>query len=475
MDKVTGFLHYNREEPVKRPIQERLKDWDVFYRPATEKYLSTQSARCMDCGIPFCHQGCPLGNLIPEWNDYVFRGDWKKAYHSLAETNNFPEFTGWLCPAPCEDVCVLELENQPVSIKEIEKAIIERAFAEGWVKACPPTVRTGKKVAIVGSGPAGLAAAQQLNGAGHTVIVYERDDRVGGLIRYGIPDFKMNKHYIDRRIEILEEEGICFETNCNIGEDISLEKLIKEFDAVLLAAGALMQKDVTIPGRDLKGIHFAMDYLSQQNRVLLGDSISDDQLITAKGKRVIILGGGDTGSDCYGTALRQQAKSIIQFQYHPRPPLVRDNTKNPWPEPAHILRSNPVYEEGGERYFSFLSKEFIGDQGDLKQLKVVHVNVTPKQNGSFDVYEVPNTEHVHDVDLAIIATGFQGPDCTGLLQQGKFTLTKNQCVQKDHAWMTSVPGVFVAGDMQRGASLVVWAIADGRQAATSIHQYLEQN
>lgn len=475
MDKAKGFLHFPRKEPVKRPIEERIKDWDVFYRPASKDYLSTQSARCMDCGIPFCHQGCPLGNLIPEWNEHVFNGDWEQAYRSLAQTNNFPEFTGWLCPAPCEDVCVLELENQPVSIKEIEKAIIERAFNEGWVKAYPPKVRTGKKVAIVGSGPAGLAAAQELNGAGHAVVVYERDDRIGGLIRYGIPDFKMHKTYIDRRIEILKEEGISFETGCYIGVDLTLEQLQKNFDAILLAAGALKQKDVTVPGRDLNGIHFAMEYLTQQNKLLLGDSIPNDRLITAKGKNVIILGGGDTGSDCYGTAVRQGAKSVIQFQYHPRPPLIRDQDTNPWPEPAHILRSNPVYEEGGERYFSFLSKEFFGEKGTLTQLKVVHVNVKRSSDGRFDVYEVPNTEHVHNVDLAIIATGFQGPDCQELVKQGNFTLTKDHCIHKNQQWMTNVPGVFVAGDMQRGASLVVWAIADGRQAAASIHDFLERN
>ncbi|MEE9275350.1 MAG: glutamate synthase subunit beta [bacterium] len=472
MGKPTGFVEFGREDPKKRPVEERVRDWDVVYLAAPVETLQRQGARCMDCGIPFCQEGCPLGNLIPDWNDLVFRGLWRDAIDRLHATNNFPEFTGWLCPAPCEDSCVLAINDDPVIIKEIEKHIIERAFREGWLEAHPPQVRTGKKVAVVGSGPAGLAGAQQLNRAGHSVTVFERDDRLGGLLRYGIPDFKMDKKYIDRRIALMEEEGVVFLTNKNVGVDPTAAQLREEFDAVLLAAGALLHRDLPIPGRELEGIHYGMEYLTLQNRRLAGDVIPDEEFITAKDKRVVVIGGGDTGADCVGTAHRQGARSVTQFQYHPRPPDRRDDLKDPWPLYPRIFRTSPMYEEGGKRCFSIQTKAFCGKGGRVRRIRTARVDERRDEEGNVVFDEIPGTEEEIEADLVLLALGFAGPDCHPLLEELNLERVERGDVRRDERWMTSVPGFFVAGDMMRGASLVVWAIADGRSAARAIDEHL---
>ena len=472
MGKPTGFVEFGREAPRTRPVDERVHDWGVVYLPTPHETLQRQGARCMDCGIPFCHQGCPLGNLIPDWNDLVYKDLWKDAIDRLHATNNFPEFTGWLCPAPCEDSCVLTINDSPVTIKEIEKSIIEHAFEQGWVEPTPPEVRTGKKVAVVGSGPAGLAAAQQLNWAGHHVTVFERDDKLGGLMRYGIPDFKMDKTYIDRRIRQMEEEGVAFRVNANVGVDPKMSDLQEEFDAVVLAAGALQHRDLQIPGREMEGIYFGMQYLTMQNRRLAGEDIPDEEFITAKDKHVVVIGGGDTGADCVGTAHRQGAKSVRQFQYHPRPPDTRDPLSDPWPNYAHIFRTPPIYEEGGKRIFQIQTRRFMGENGHAKKIDTVRVDETQDENGRAVFTEIPDTEEEIDADLVLLAIGFQGPDCHPLMDELGLELTDHGAVNRDERWMTSAPGVFVAGDMMRGASLVVWAIADGRSCARAVDEYL---
>ena len=472
MGKPTGFVEFGREAPKTRPVEERVHDWGVVYLPTPHETLQRQGARCMDCGIPFCHQGCPLGNLIPDWNDLVYKDLWKDAIDRLHATNNFPEFTGWLCPAPCEDSCVLTINDSPVTIKEIEKSIIEHAFEQGWVEPTPPEVRTGKKVAVVGSGPAGLAAAQQLNWAGHHVTVFERDDKLGGLMRYGIPDFKMDKTYIDRRTQQMEEEGVAFRVNANVGVDPKVSELQEEFDAVVLAAGALQHRDLQIPGREMEGIYFGMQYLTMQNRRLAGEDIPDEEFITAKDKHVVVIGGGDTGADCVGTAHRQGAKSVRQFQYHPRPPDTRDPLSDPWPNYAHIFRTPPIYEEGGKRIFQIQTRRFLGETGHAKKIDTVRVDETQDENGRAVFTEIPDTEEEIDADLVLLAIGFQGPDCHPLMDELGLELTDHGAVNRDERWMTSAPGVFVAGDMMRGASLVVWAIADGRSCARAVDEYL---
>ena len=472
MGKPTGFVEFGREAPKTRPVEERVHDWDVVYLPTPHETLQRQGARCMDCGIPFCHEGCPLGNLIPDWNDLVYRDLWKDAIDRLHATNNFPEFTGWLCPAPCEDSCVLTINDSPVTIKEIEKSVIEHAFEQGWVKATPPAVRTGKKVAVVGSGPAGLAAAQQLNWAGHHVTVFERDDKLGGLMRYGIPDFKMDKTYIDRRTQQMEEEGVAFRVNANVGVDPKVSELQEEFDAIVLAAGALQHRDLQIPGRELDGIHFGMRYLTIQNRRLAGEDIPEEEFISAKDKHVVVIGGGDTGADCVGTAHRQGAKSVRQFQYHPRPPDKRDPLSDPWPNYANIFRTAPIYEEGGERIFQIQTRQFLGENGRVKKIDTVKVNESHGENGRVVFTEIPGTEEEIDADLVLLAIGFHGPDCHPLLNELALDRTGRGAVSRDEQWMTSAPGVFVAGDMMRGASLVVWAIADGRSCARAVDEYL---
>ena len=425
----------------------------------------------MDCGIPFCHQGCPLGNLIPDWNDLVYRDRWRSAIDRLHATNNFPEFTGRLCPAPCEGSCVLGIIDDPVTIKGIELSIVERAFDEGWVRSQPPPVRTGKKVAVIGSGPAGLAAADQLNRAGHLVTVFEKSDRIGGLLRYGIPEFKMEKRFLTRRLGVMEAEGVVFRTNANVGVDVPVADLRRDFDALLLAGGAGWPRDLRVPGRELNGIHFAMEFLTLQNRRCEGDRIPDDEFITAHGKRVVIIGGGDTGADCLGTVHRQACASVHQFELLSRPPDERAR-ENPWPQWPNIFRVSGAHEEGGERVYSVSTQRFSGDaSGQVSKLHGNNVEMVTK-NGGLEFVPVPDTEFEMDVDLVLLAMGFLGPERGGLLTDLGVKLTERGNVWRDERWMTSVPGVFTAGDMQRGQSLIVWAIAEGRSAARGVDLFL---
>ena len=466
MGKITGFLEYERETPARRPIFERVNDWFEVYREFPAENLQEQASRCMDCGVPFCHTGCPVNNLIPDWNDLVWKGRWREAARMLHSTNNFPEFTGRICPAPCEAACVLGINDNPVTIKLVEQNIIDRAFEEGWVLPEPPRRRTGKKVAIVGSGPAGMAAAQQLNRAGHLVTVFEKEDRLGGLLRYGIPDFKMEKSAVDRRLEQLRAEGIEFRTNFKIGTQMSGEELQRSFDAVLLAIGAEQPRDLPIPGRELKGIHYAMDYLTQQNRRGAGDRVPSAEEISAAGKHVVIIGGGDTGADCLGTAHRQKAESVHQLQIHPMPPEDRHPT-TPWPLWPLQLRVEAAHEEGGYREWSVLTTHFSGDEeGNVKKLHCVRVGPKPA------LERVPDSEFYLDADLVLVAIGFSGPVRQGLLEQLPLELDARGNVRTDAKFMTSVPGIFSAGDARRGQSLVVWAIAEGRKAAHYVDHFL---
>ena len=426
----------------------------------------------MDCGVPFCHQGCPLGNLIPDWNDLVYRNNWAEAITRLHATNNFPEFTGRLCPAPCEGSCVLAINEDTVTIKQIENAIINRAFEKGWVRAQPPAERTGKKVVVVGSGPAGLAAAQQLNRAGHLVTVFERDDRLGGLLRYGIPEFKMEKSLLDRRLQQMEEEGVLFQTGCNVGVTISAHKLREDFDAMVLAGGARQPRDLPIPGREHDGIYFAMDFLTIQNRLCEGDDMARNAFLNAEGKSVVIIGGGDTGADCLGTAHRQGAKSVTQLELLPRPPNMRDTEKNPWPLYPQIFRVSSAHEEGGERMYSISTKKFVGDDGSVKKLQTVQVEMKTGVNGLPVFEEQPGTEKELAAELVLLAMGFIGPERIGLLDELGVKLTARGNVWRNAAWTTSIPGIFTAGDMQRGQSLIVWAIAEGRSCARAVDTYL---
>ena len=471
MGTLKGFIEIDRRKQSTRPVEERRHDWREVYLPYATQDLRAQGARCMDCGIPFCHEGCPLGNLIPDWNDLVYRAKWQAAIDRLHKTNNFPEWTGRLCPAPCEGSCVLAINRDAVTIKSIEAAIVERAFEEGWIRPEPPNTRTGKTVVIVGSGPAGLAAADQLNRAGHQVTVFERSDRVGGLLRYGIPEFKMEKRFLSRRLSILEAEGITFRVNTDVGVTVPADTVRRECDAMLLAGGAGWPRDLTVPGRELRGIHFAMEYLTLQNRRCEGDVISDDEFITAQDKRVVIIGGGDTGADCLGTAHRQGARSIHQFELLPRPPDQRHET-NPWPEWPNIFRVSGAHEEGGERVFSVSTDRFTGNgAGQVTTLHASEVEMT-RDNGRVSFTPVPASAFELEVDLVLLAMGFLGPTRDGLLSQLGVTLTDRGNVSRDASWMTSVDGVFAAGDMQRGQSLIVWAIAEGRSAAAGIDRYL---
>ena len=464
MGKVNGFLEHTRELPRRRPPAERIKDWFEIYEPFPEASITNQAARCMDCGVPFCHNGCPLTNIIPDWNDMVYRGRWRDAVRQLHATNNFPEFTGRICPAPCEASCVLGINEPPVTIKQIEKTIVERAFEEGLIRPEVAAVRTGKRVAIVGSGPAGLAAAQQLARAGHEVTVFEKNDRVGGLMRYGIPNFKMEKHLIDRRLRQMRDEGVRFHINAHVGVNVAVADLRKNFDAILLAGGAEQPRNLNVPGRDLRGIHFAMEFLPQQNKVCEGDEVENQ--ILATGKRVVIIGGGDTGADCLGTSHRQGARSVTQFELLPKPPEER-SPSTPWPLWPMQLRVESSHEEGGIRDWSVSTVRFTGDeQGNVTQLHAVRVGPPP----SFQ--PLPGTEFTMDADLVLLAMGFTGPVKNGLIEQLGVELDARSNVKTGAEYMSSVPGVFAAGDMRRGQSLVVWAIAEGRKAARAVDAYL---
>jgi glutamate synthase (NADPH/NADH) small chain len=469
--KPTGFIEIARHKQPARSVADRVLDWQEVYLPYPEPALKDQAARCMDCGIPFCHHGCPLGNLIPDWNDLVYRDRWRAAIDRLHATNNFPEFTGRLCPAPCEGSCVLGINNHAVTIKSIEVAIIDRAFHEGWVVAEPPSFRTGQRVAVVGSGPAGLAAAAQLNRAGHWVTVFERADRVGGLLRYGIPAFKLEKRFLDRRLALLEAEGVVFRAGVNVGVDLSVDTLRADFDAIVLAGGSTRPRDLFVPGRELAGIHFAMEYLAQQNRRNEGDEVPAADIISAKDKHVIIVGGGDTGADCLGTAHRQGAASVHQLELLPRPPDQRA-TGNPWPLWPQIFRVSSAHEEGGERLYSIATERFSGDErGHVAALHAAKVEMVD-DGGRVEPRQVPGSESTLRADLVLLAMGFLGPEQAGLLAALGVRLTERGTVWRDERWMTSVPGVFTAGDMQRGQSLIVWAIADGRACARGVDRYL---
>jgi glutamate synthase (NADPH/NADH) small chain len=468
--KPTGFMEIPRETPSRRPIPERINDFLEVYNPFPVEKLRAQGARCMDCGIPFCHQGCPLGNLIPDWNDLVYKDQWRAAIDRLHATNNFPEFTGTLCPAPCEASCVLGINADAVTIKQIEQAIVDRAWDEGWIVPEPPRVLTGKKVAVVGSGPAGLAAAQQLARAGHSVTVFERADRIGGLLRYGIPDFKMEKWRLDRRLEQMTAEGVTFRAGVNVGVDLGAEQILQEFDAVCLCGGATEARDLPIPGREFSGIRFAMDYLPLQNKRGAGDHVPDREFISASGKHVIIIGGGDTGADCLGTAHRQHCASVHQFEIVPRPPESRNPT-NPWPQWSNVFRVSSAHEEGGVREYAISTRRFLGEDGRVTALETVRVE--PKsENGRMQFVEVPGTEKLHRADLVLLAMGFTGPERKGMLEQFGVELDAMGNVKADSSKRTSVPKVFTAGDMSRGQSLIVWAIAEGRHAAYAIDEFL---
>ena len=470
MADPSGFLkHTHRETPARRPVPLRLKDWKEVYEDFSHDVLKDQASRCMDCGIPFCHNGCPLGNLIPEWNDLVYKDRWRDSIERLHATNNFPEFTGRLCPAPCEASCVLGINQDAVTIKQVEVEIIDNAFAEGWVVPLPPDTLTGKKVAVVGSGPAGLAAAQQLTRAGHLVTVFERADRIGGLLRYGIPEFKMEKRHIDRRLAQMEAEGTLFRAGVNVGVDVTVEQLREDFDAVVLAGGATAWRDLPVPGRELKGIHQAMEYLPWANRVQNGDPVLDESgepPITAKDKKVVIIGGGDTGADCLGTAHRQGAASIHQFEIMPRPPEERAES-TPWPTYPLMFRVASAHEEGGERVFSVNTEEFVGEDGHLKALKVHEVEM---KAGKFE--RVEGSDFELEADRVFLAMGFVGPEREGLLTELGVDFNQRGNVARGDDFQTSEPGVFVAGDMGRGQSLIVWAIAEGRAAAAGVDKFL---
>ncbi|WP_436521871.1 glutamate synthase subunit beta [Actinoplanes sp. HUAS TT8] len=470
MPDPNGFLRYERQLPKRRPVPLRLMDWREVYPPAGEELIRDQATRCMDCGIPFCHDGCPLGNRIPDWNDLVRTGAWESAIESLHATNNFPEFTGRLCPAPCEAACVLGIGDDPVTIKQVEVEIANHAFERGLVPQ-PAPVASGKSVAVVGSGPAGLAAAQQLARAGHAVTVYERDDRIGGLLRYGIPDFKIEKHVIDERLAQMSAEGVVFQTGVNVGVDITADDLRERFDAVLLAAGALAGRDTAeTPGRALNGVHLAMDHLVPANRIVAG--LQDTTPIDAKGKHVIIIGGGDTGADCLGVAHRQGAASVTQLDQYPLPPEFRAGLKDPWPTWPMILRNYAAHEEGGDRVFGVAVQEFVGDdEGNLVAIRLADVSVQ-RIDGVRTVVVAPGSEREVRADLVLLAIGFEGTEDQPLLSQFGLNRNRRNVLDADSDWQTSTEGVFVAGDMHKGASLIVWAIAEGRSAAAAIHDYL---
>ena len=468
MGDARGFLEHDREVPERRPVSVRLKDWNEVYEEFPNERLQVQASRCMDCGIPFCNSGCPLGNLIPEWNDLVYRDQWEEASHRLHATNNFPEFTGRLCPAPCEGSCVLGINAPPLTIKQVEVSIIDHAGEMGWVKPVIPQLQTGKRIAVVGSGPAGLAAAQQLTRVGHEVVVFEKADRIGGLLRYGIPEFKLEKMHLDRRLAQMEVEGTEFRANTEIGLDITAEELMEGFDAVVLAGGATQWRDLPIPGRELEGIHQAMEYLPQSNRIQEGDR--NAEVISAEGKKVVIIGGGDTGADCLGTALRQGAEVVNQFEIMPRPPEDRSDS-NPWPTWPLIYRVSSAHEEGGKRIFAINTSEFLGENGKVKCLKTHKVEQV-FENGKISFKEIENSEEEIEADLVLLALGFTGPETSPILEQLGVALDERGNVDRSETYETSIESVFTCGDMGRGQSLIVWAIAEGRSCASSVDQFL---
>ena len=477
MGKITGFLEIEREQNRKQPASDRVRHFDEFTIPMSQSRIIDQAARCMDCGVPFCQSeaGCPLGNLIPDWNDMVYRNEWERALALLHKTNNFPEFTGRICPAPCEGACVLGITEPAVAIKNIEQVISDKGFEAGWIKPHPPQKRIGKKIAIVGSGPAGLACAAQLNQAGHQVTVFEKADRVGGLLMYGIPNFKLDKKVVERRVNLLAEEGIIFKTNAHVGKNVTVDELRENFDSLVLCGGSEKSRDLPVEGRDLKGIHFAMDFLPKQTKRYLGDKIPDDVFISAKDKNVLIIGGGDTGSDCLGTSLRQGAKNVYQFEILPNPPQTRA-ANNPWPQWPLIMRMSSSHQEAPKevRDYSVMTKRFSGKNGHVTKVHAVRITQGERdpRNGRPKMIEVPGSEFELDVELVLIAMGFVHPVHEGMVQQLGLELDGRGNVACDENKMTNIEGVFTAGDMTRGQSLVVWAIAEGREAARSVDKYL---
>lgn len=471
MGQIDGFMKFEREMPKSRDPKERIKDYKEVYTPLDKEKVKQQASRCMDCGVPFCHHGCPLGNNIPDFNDAVFQGKWEDAIRILSSTNNFPEFTGRICPAPCEASCVLSINNKPVTIEYIEKTIAEQAFEKGYIKPNPPTSRTGKRVAIVGSGPAGLAAAAQLNKAGHWVTVFERSDRIGGLLRYGIPDFKLEKTVVERRVKLMEQEGVIFRTNAHVGVNISAKHLQEEFDATLICGGASAPRDLPIPGRQFKGVHFAMDFLTQQNKRVAGDKIFSGEIL-ATGKNVLVIGGGDTGSDCVGTSNRQSAKTVTQIELLAKPPLKRNDGANPWPIWPMVLMTSSSHEEGVQRQWAILTKEFLGDaMGRLTGLKVVDITWGVNAQGKMGFEEIPGSERIIQCELALLAIGFTGAEKGGMIDELKIELDERGNI-KTHNYRTTQEAIFAAGDIRRGQSLVVWAISEGREAARAVDIWL---
>ena len=472
MGKPTGFLEFDRRDRSYAPAADRVQHFREFVIPLEENDVREQGARCMDCGIPYCHQGCPINNIIPDWNDLVYHGMWRNALDVLHSTNNFPEFTGRICPAPCEAACTLNIDDNPVAIKTIECAIIDRGWEEGWIKPRIAKHKTGKKVAVVGSGPAGLACAQQLARAGHAVEVFEKNDRIGGLLRYGIPDFKMEKHYIDRRQAQMHAEGVQFHTNTGIGQQLPASELVKNFDAVVLAGGSELSRDLPVPGRELDGIHFAMTFLPQQNRINAGDAIEDAEHISARNRHVVVIGGGDTGSDCIGTSFRQGALSVTQLEILPKPP-VKENKALTWPNWPNKLRTSSSQEEGAEREWSVSTKSFSGEDGRISSLHLIRVDWQQDENGKWQMQEIPGSEFELKADLVLLAMGFVHPVHQGMIEDLGLALDPRGNVQADtEHYQTSIPKVFSAGDMRRGQSLVVWAIREGRQTARAVDEFL---